>query len=152
LTGLDAGTIERLARAIHDAYRAQFAGRPEVDAPWDALPDDIREANRAQARDIPVKLAAIGCVVAEGPDSAGFHFTGDEVETLSRHEHERWMAQRTAAGWRLGDRDDAEHHHPDLVPWDQLPDVARDKDRDAVVNMPRLLAVAGLHIRRGASG
>ncbi|MFO1531871.1 MAG: hypothetical protein U1F77_19585 [Kiritimatiellia bacterium] len=62
--------------------------------PWDALPADLREANREQAADIGVKLRAVGCGVAPAlyGDEPGFKFAPEEVELLA--------AWSMTAGWR----------------------------------------------------
>ena len=68
---------------------------------------------------------------------------------LSRHEHVRWMDTLLAAGWRYGVAlDDARHPHDQLKPWEDLDEANRAKDRDAVREIPRMLAVAGFAIRR----
>lgn len=151
--------VERLAEAVHDNYRREQmadGARPESAPallPWDDLNEDLRESNRAQARDIAAKLASIGAAVvpAEVADAAGppFAFTDAEIENLARIEHERWAAQRVAAGWTFGSvRDDEAKQTPSLTTWDKLPRAERDKDRDAVRNIPAVLATVGLAIAR----
>ena len=56
------------------------------------LPEDLRQANIAQAAGIGDKMEAINAIVV--PESAGapeFRFTDEEVECLAEQEHERWM-------------------------------------------------------------
>jgi|RhiMetdeSRZDD1v2_1073273.scaffolds.fasta_scaffold1616018_1 hypothetical protein len=143
---IDEATIERLAQRIHENYLAASApgGRR-----WHELTEDLREANRAQARDIPVKLAAIGATVEPGPESVPFVFSQPELDRLAEAEHRRWMDQRLQAGWRYSlVRNDATKQHPMLLSWDLLPEVERVKDRDAVRNIPAVLAGVGLRIVR----
>jgi hypothetical protein len=46
----------------------------------------------------------------------------------ARQNHENWVADKTAEGWHLGPEKDPEKlTHPDLVPWDELPQASRDK-------------------------
>ena len=45
-------------------------------------------------------------------------------------------------------RDDGAKVHPCLVSWDELPESEKDKDRDAVRNIPVVLAAAGLRVIR----
>ncbi len=116
--------------------------------------EEYRAANRAQAQDFTNKLRSIGCTIA--PRSArvpAFELHENELETLAVHEHDRWMAERMQRGWRYGPtRDDEEKLHPDLVPWDRLPESSKEKDRDAVRNLPTIydnaLAEVGLQIVR----
>jgi RyR domain len=146
---------DQIARAIHENYVAEQTrdgvamGSMPAMAPWDDLDEDKREANRAQARDIEAKLAKIGCRVGRGTVPPGFTFTDKELEALARHEQSRWASQRTAAGWVYGaTRDDTAKVHPSLVSWDELPESEKDKDRDAVRNIPAVLAAAGLRVIR----
>src|SRR5262249_18701308 len=144
--------LRRLARSIHEGYLAEriregvaMRATPAM-VPWEKLDDDLVRANVAQARDVVAKVARVGAVVCVGPDPAGFAFTDEEVDRL---EHQRWARQRKANGWTYAAvRDNERKHHPDLVPWRRLPEAARDKDREVVRNVPRLLAAAGLHAQR----
>jgi len=142
----DGATIERLAEAIHENYRARFAS----DGPaWSQLSPDLQEANRAQARAILRKVAAVGASIVPGP-AEPFAFTPDEVERLAQAEHRRWAAERRRAGWRYAAvRDDRRRHHPMLIKWEKLPEEEREKDRDAVRNIPEVLALVGLAVVRG---
>jgi RyR domain len=143
---IDEDLVERLARAIHANYLAEFA--PDG-PPWDQLDEDLKEANRAQARDIGAKLERIGADVSEdGSGGPAFTFSDEELDTLARAEHERWVAQRTEAGWHPGDRNDTAKLHPSLVPWEELSELEQDKDRDAVRHIPDVLAEVGLRVVR----
>ena len=143
---IDETMIERLAQRIHQNYLATFAphGRP-----WRDLSEDVREANRAQARDIDAKLASVGARMDVVASATPFVFTDVEVDRLAKEEHQRWAQQRMRAGWTYNAvRDDARKQHPMLVSWDELPELERAKDRDAVRNIPVVLAHVGLHVVR----
>jgi hypothetical protein len=143
---------EELARACHQRYLTEFGGIGGGAAMvgWEELPEDYRTANRDQAADVGRKLAAIGCLL--NPRSAGepeFAFRSDEVELLAQLEHERWTAERIRSGWTYGSqRDDAAKRHPCVAPWDALTDQYREKDRQAVLAIPVMLADVGLVIVR----
>jgi hypothetical protein len=63
---------------------------------------------------------------------------------MARLEHESWSAHLAENGWRHGaGRDDARRRHPDLLPWDDLPEEARRKTRDGVRSSLELLALLG---------
>jgi hypothetical protein len=152
------GLNETLARSMHTSYRRnQLARRADPSspslAPWIALDEDLRNSNRAFAYGIPEKMRAIGCIVVpttlvELQDAATI-FTPDELETLARQEHDRWMRDRIADGWSYGEtRDDARKLHPSLVPYEELSEDEREKDRDAIRDLPRMLAEAGFEIHR----
>jgi uncharacterized membrane protein len=148
---------ERLAQAIHDAYSAvhesgtahgQVSGGTAALGPWDELPEQFKESNRAQAREIGERLAVIGCLMVPAFDPAlGFAFDDDEVRLLARLEHERWMDERTAQGFEFGPvRGD--RTRPDLVPWERLPDEARTRNMQAVLRIPGMLAHVGFQMLR----
>ncbi|MBM4275973.1 MAG: RyR domain protein [Deltaproteobacteria bacterium] len=146
---------EKLGRAIHEKYlEAQRGKMPPDDPamqPWETLREDLKESNRQQADQIPDKLQALGYTYkpAKGPRAAKFRFTPPEVETLAKMEHDRWMAEKRAAGWTYGPVKDAgKKTHPSLLPWEELPEEEKDKDRQAVRAIPALLAAAGFEIQR----
>jgi hypothetical protein len=151
-----AGTTETLARALHDVYLAEVGadGDPDDPArlPWSELPEVLRESDRDQAAHVAVKLAAVGRVVAPLTDwdAALRPFGEADVEVMSRLEHDRWVAERRRSGWRPGPRDVSRRTTPYLVPWEELPEEVRDKDRMFVRRLPRMLASVGLQaVRRG---
>jgi hypothetical protein len=154
---LDPALLERIARAIHQAYRRAQAGNlPEDDPsrrPWEMLPETLKHSNRDQAAHITEKVRLIGCTLQPKGEGGGrrFRFRRQEIEMLAQVEHSRWMAQRLADGWRLGaKRDVLAKTSPYFVPYAELPEAEKEKDRQAVRNIPRLLAVAGLRIRRAS--
>jgi hypothetical protein len=145
---------DQLARAIHQAYVDNCAARgdsPRVNQsmrPWEELPEDLRHANLAQAAHIGTKLDAIDCAVA--PESAAapdFAFRDDEIEPLAQMEHRRWVQERQAQGFVPGPNREA-RQHPDLVDWHYLSENAREKDRDAIRELPAILQQAGFQILR----
>jgi RyR domain/TrkA-N domain len=147
---------EQLARSIHSAYVAMETAKgetPETNPSmvrWEQLSEDLRQSNIAQAADIGVKMDAIGAIVV--PESAGapaFSFTDQEIERLARMEHERWLKEKIADGWKYGEvRDDERKIHPDLKDWAGLSDAERGKDRNAVRTLPATLHDAGYQILR----
>jgi voltage-gated potassium channel Kch len=152
------GNHELLARAKHDEYRAQqlAAGAepgPPALVPWDELPEDLKNANRRFADGIGAKLKATGCALAPAPLTAvgdGFSFSDAEVEDLARLEHDRWVRDKASEGYRYGpERDDTRRIHPLMVPWEELSEDEREKDRSPMRELPRLLARVGLEIQRG---
>lgn len=152
------GTYETLARAIHDDYvlrQLQEGHTPATNpsmAPWEELPDHLKESNRDQATDIGVKLSTVGCGLAPLTDwdAEQVRFSPDEVERLARLEHDRWVRYHRESGWRYapGHRDPERRTHPDLVPYDQLTEEKREYDRNAVRGIPAFLARAGFQAHR----
>jgi hypothetical protein len=156
------GLNETLARFMHASYRRNQLARgadPNTASlgTWDQLSEDLRDSNRAFAYGIADKMRSIGCIVVpttlvELQDSA-LIFSPDQVETLARSEHDRWSRDRIADGWSFGTvRDDARKLHPSLVSYEDLSEDEREKDRDAIRDLPRMLAEAGFEIRRVGRG
>ncbi|OHV41392.1 MULTISPECIES: RyR domain-containing protein [Pseudofrankia] len=150
--------LEAWAEAIHADYCRQRLESGEASddnealVAWENLPEKYRSNNYDQARDIETKLNLIGCASARmTSDAPSFTFTPEEVELLARHEHERWMRNRLAHGWRGGDaRDNERLIHPDIRPYDELSTETKDKDAQMVRLIPRLLASAGYRVVRSA--
>jgi hypothetical protein len=153
-------TVERLAIAVHEDY-VRRATRNRRDAeddrstlPWESLPESLKRSNRAQAADIPRKLAKIGCraVASSTGGVADFAFDEHQIEVLAKMEHDRWMAERTEEGWIQGSPTDAVSlRSPYLVTWEELSEDVRDLDRDAVRAIPQVLASAGLAVSKKRS-
>jgi hypothetical protein len=147
--------LDLLAKAIHEQYvqqRRRAGG--SVDDPsiltWEQLDADLKESNRQQADHVRVKLRAIGCYTSSRDESclAVSEFSDEEVETLARMEHARWTAERSLAGWRLGPKDIRRKTSPYLVDWQELSDDVREYDRQAVRQIPDLLALIGEKVYR----
>ncbi len=148
---------ETLARAIHERYRQAQAGKRAGDDPamaeWEALDEGLKESNRWQADHIPSKLRAVGCDFAPATGKAiAVKFAAAEIDVMARMEHERWVAEKLLAGFTPGGRDSGAKTSPYLVPWDELDEIARDIDREAVLEIPKLLASAGFEIYRLKKG
>jgi uncharacterized membrane protein len=147
---------EQLAQAIHRTYLQAAAGRGEALSSrpslreWEELPDEVKESNRAQARQVGEKLAVIGCFMVPAFDRAlTFEFEDEEVQLLAQLEHERWMGERMARGYASGPARQG-RTHPDLVLWEELPDEEREKNVAAVQSIPALLDNVGFQaLRRG---
>ncbi len=144
------GTFERIAVAIHRRWCTdQVAAGKEAPA-WSELDESRKESNRAQARDIPVKLRSIGCTIAPLHDirAPAFEITDDEYEMLAIAEHKRWVTERLESGWRLGPKDIERKRSPYLIPFEELPEDIADLDRDAVGLIPAALALVDLKVVR----
>lgn len=145
-------SLDRLARAVHQTYLQmigpQAAPRPSTE-PWERLSETFRDASRHQSDHVAAKLRAVGYEIVRGEGASDFAPAGAEMERLARMEHARWSAERFIAGWRHAPRrDDDRLEHPSLAPWEDLSESERQKDRDMVSGIPRMLANAGLSARR----
>lgn len=152
------GTNEIIAHATHDAYvREQTRlGHALEDNPsmvaWDELPDTLKSSNRRLADHISTKLKAVNCDVAplHDWDRRLFEFTEPEIEKLAEMEHERWVEEREADGWRYtdGEKDIESKLSPYLAPWEDLTEEVKGYDRDTIKYLPTFLAKAGFEIFR----
>lgn len=151
------GVIEVLARAIHDQYLAmmQSSQKPAASTPaavvWDDLPERLKDANRRQAEHILDKLRSVGCDVVPMTDwlATGFLFTPGEIEYLAEMEHIRWMDTMREQGFSFGSiRNEEEKTHPSMIPFHDLPEHEKEKDREAVRMIPHYLALIDLQIYR----
>lgn len=146
------GLHELLARELHEGYLAAL-GAESGGAPWDHLPEAVKEDNRQQANRIHRLLTAAGYEISPFQEwsASGFAFQPEEVERMARSEHEQWRRAKEADGWRCGPvRDGKARTHPDLVPWEELPEEERAKNVAFVRQLPSLLARAGFQIDRAA--
>jgi hypothetical protein len=160
---LEGALLEQLARAAHQVYYDDLTKRgfhfgPVSDdkaktsdalLPYDELEEFQKEQNRRNVRDIPAKLQRLGCVMV--PARAGlppFALTQCETDTLAREEHERWMRD-LGPGWRYGIPTDKPHKISEAyLPWQDLPEKQKDKDRNLVRQIPTILHEAGYAVVR----
>ncbi|MFE2411648.1 DUF1003 domain-containing protein [Kitasatospora sp. NPDC059408] len=159
-----AQVTKHLARAIHQSRleaavedgRAPGSGPGLL--PWDELPEELRQANRRQARRLGDRLAAVGCLMvptseqppgADGPPPVDF--TEEEAEVLARLEHEHGLSAPAVLGPGAlpGQRDgrDAEQ-----VPWAELSPNARARTVASVRRLPAVLADVGFQVLRTGHG
>ena len=146
------------ARFIHDAYRAKDLAmtvqNPEHQihpnsCPWEDLHEDIRDANRMVAGHFEIKLRAIDCRLGSIDEDKEANLNMDELEVISIMEHNRWWADRALNGWQLGPvRNDIQKVHPNMVPYDELSEADKQKDRDSVMEMTKILRSEGAIIVR----
>ena len=153
------GTNELLARAQHAQWlRNELAKGHTIDdntniRAWEELDESQREENRRFADDVHTKLMLARCMLVpmalRDPEVPQFQFSDAELEQLSEHEHIRWMNSKLADGWRYGERRaDANKIHDQIKPWAMLDEENRDKDRDAVRELPDILELAGFRIQK----
>lgn len=168
-TIIQAGEQEYLARAIHENYcqrereKDQTLRNNRLLVSWEelgspALKKDgvdgkkYQESNRMQAHMIRTKMEMIGCDIGPLTDWDAPHtftFTPDEVETLAAVEHERWMDEKLSEGWSAGpERDDIQKIHPSLIPYEELSEDEKEKDRETIRQIPRILSLVDFQVYR----
>ena len=144
LTSADHNALEVVAAAIHETWRALareegWSMQPHLDKPYAELAEIDKEDNRAAARRIPEVLALAGLGLCMSEDGA--------PPVLAEAEHDGWMEHRTRNGWRYAEtRDDARKLHPDMLPYAQLPEREKGKDRNTIRHYCDFAARAGYRI------
>lgn len=146
-------SLDDTARCIHNEYRDQLYQRGETDIdnaslrPWSQLPPHKKLANQRAASHIDVKLRLAGFCRGAGRNTRyAFPPSANLLETLAEVEHRRWMADKYLSGYDFGPvRDEARRLHPDLVEWDQLSESDKEKDRDNIRRISRLLSMQHQH-------
>ena len=138
--------LERLAIAIHDRYneaeRLSHPGVPLKYPRFSDLPDDLKYSNLRQAQGIADKLQYLGMYVMpkDWKGNRVSEIPEEGVEALAKKEHDDWMLERAENGWVYGPEKDAAYKiSPYMLPYEELDEETKDKDRSAVRNIPMLL-------------
>ena len=154
--------LEDLAKATHEVYcegqkkrgykygskRDKTLKTNPALVEYEGLPEELKQQNRLNVRDIPVKLAEAGYIMipARSADRP-FSFPAKTLEKLAEAEHERWMQSTLKDGWKYAlETDPNKKLSKCLVPWNKLPEDEKEKDRDLVRGIPDILARAGYAI------
>jgi hypothetical protein len=163
---LEGSLLEKLAAAAHDIFceglkQKGYHYGPQTDPkhkkhssllPYEKLPEDEKEQNRLNVRDIANKLSHAGYLMRPARSHEHpFNFPAGDLDTLSQLEHERWMKDKFDSGWQLGVKTNKSMKlHQALVPWSDLPEGEREKDRELVRGIPRILARAGFAVEKSS--
>jgi hypothetical protein len=139
------GSFETMAQAVHRHYCEIQRRMGNEPTSWDELSETKKESNREVARDIPVKLAIIGCEIAPlrswNPDPPAFAFSDEEIERLAAHEHGRFMEERRDAS-----PEESSARYAEL--YSELSEENKELDRNSVRSIPAILASVGLQVNR----
>ena len=146
--------MEQLARAIHENYiESQRANKAaiRVAVDFDALEPSVRYSNLRQAMNMNKKLRALGLALADcgAEGEAVTALSPEQIERYAIDEHDDWMRGKMRFGWVYDPvRDDALLRHDCLLPWSELPEEQREKDRNAARNVIKLAALAKMKVVR----
>jgi len=140
--------IDKLARMIHNDYLDKEKAKGTFDASlasnheWGCLNEHDKNQNRNQADHLRVKLRAIAkqnIPASEAPFDFDQLKEPEIVERLSEMEHLRWMALKMLNGFKLGKKKDNDRKlHPNIIPYAELSEEDKQKDRDTIQNIPVL--------------
>jgi RyR domain len=71
------------------------------------------------------------------------------VERLAQNNHDHWARKRIEEGWCYGTtRNDNQKEHPDLIPYDQLPESEKEYDRKTVIEALKAIIALGYEVRK----
>lgn len=71
------------------------------------------------------------------------------AELLAKNVHDVWTSSRISQGWTYGaQRDDEKKKHPCLVPYEELPEVEKDYDRNTSIETLKLILKLGFKISK----
>lgn len=161
------GVVERYAEIAHEHFREQreseirLSGRTEEEirkeldnpelVPWDELDEFYREGYRSQIRYMGERLESyqisIGLrPVLQNTADAVSELYGPTLELLAETEHERWMRDKKAEGWRNGKPDRELKLTPDLVPYSELDEETREMIRKSLRTLPMNLKEIGYEL------
>ena len=143
--------LDKKAIAFHHNYlekrrKEDDFGKKDADVPWEELSQEYKDSNRKAADHIGVKMRAIACEIVEADDPRPeAKLTQEELIMLAKHEHKRWNAERSLAGWTYSKtRNDKARETPDLTDWEKLSKETQEYDIDAVKSILDVLASVGL--------
>ena len=159
--------VNQYARIAHDAYRTgriEEAKRenwseqetellmqePEMEE-WDNLDEFYKEGHRSQLRYLGEKLQSyhldIGLrPILEGAADTITELYGPILEELAEIEHERWLRDKKADGWRLGQKNHDLKLSPEMVPYSELDSMTKEMIRRSVRNVPEYLKKLGYEL------
>jgi hypothetical protein len=164
---LEGALLERMSEIVHENFCKVMIKKGykygtvtdeknkilSVLVPYYQLSEEYKDMNRANVRDIPTKLASVGCVMRPASSNQRiFEFPRADIEKLAKKEHVRYTGQLVKSGWTYGPvRDDPNRKIPEIVEWEQLPETIKEKDRALVRAIPEILARAGYAIEKLSS-
>ena len=74
------------------------------------------------------------------------------VEALARQVHATWAKKRIKEGWEWGqERDDKRKLHPDLIPYDELPEEEKHYDRQTAKETLKVVLQLGYRIEKDSN-
>jgi len=136
---------ELIAQSLYKSTPAQELS-PDGQRPnWHTLPSNLRDPFRTRSRHLIAMITLSGYdIVAAGESSAPVPIPEDDIDLLSRMEHDRWSRERLSEEWTYAPkRDFSKKQHPCLLQWREMDDVFREHDRVLVRELPSTLFAAG---------
>lgn len=71
------------------------------------------------------------------------------IEQMAKNVHEVWAKSRIDEGWVYGpERSDELKQHPCLVPYEELPEIEKEYDRNTAIGTLKLVSKLGFKISK----
>jgi hypothetical protein len=147
---------ETLAPALHQDWLNNLTPAEKTGPyykTYEELDQEGKAANIASASRIPEILSLAGFLLEQGAatdeeDAKVGAFLKQHLEFLAVAEHQGWEEQKRMEGWTYGPppKDNDKRTHPLLVPYSDLPEEEKDKDRRTIQNYPKYARAAGFKI------
>lgn len=152
---------EEIAELIHNRWlKIARENKEEIseeyDKEYDELVEEIKEDNRAAARRIQDILATVNLKIEKITKSNRLDLKEENKiiqhisfhnELLSALEHNGWWMQRIRTGWKFSEkRNNKRKLHNRLIPYSDLPNSEKEKDRQAIKDYPGNLKSVGYQI------
>jgi hypothetical protein len=133
-----------IAKSIHDYYKDLYGGED-----WESLSETMKMSNRYQAYHTIIKLGYLGYVVDvdSKSDKISIDYSQSQLDVLAQMEKRRWNAERLLSGWIYGEEknNDLKIHNL-LVPWEELDEKEKQKDRDTLANITTTITALGFSL------
>ena len=159
--------VDRYAEIAHEGYRKERMKEAEMEgltgdaleavkaepemADWADLDEFFKDGHRSQLRYLGEKLQSYSLAIGLRPILEGAADTltdlyGPILEELSEYEHERWLRDKRADGWRFGEKNSELKLSPEMVPYSELPPMVKEFIRKSVRNVPGYLKELGYEL------
>lgn len=160
-TPLSSDNFDDLPERFHHTYvetTESSSLKKDISKDWDYLEEELRVANRRVSAHIRATLDAAGFDLnqwLENGDSKSLPYScstipkksniidikdEEEIETLARLQHRRWMLDRMLNGWSYAAvRDNIARKHNCLVEYDDLDDKTKEYDRAMVRQIAKII-------------
>jgi len=144
-----------LAEALHNEYlNTQLQSTSSSSSAslqsWENLSPELRQQNYALVDHQLMILSQFGYSLKtlDRWDAPSFQFSEVELDGMAKEEHKLWMSERLAEGWKYhpNPKNQTAKTNPNLVPWENLPEPEKEKNRTFFRTLPAFLGQIGLQL------
>ena len=135
-----------IAESIHNYFKKLYGGED-----WCFLSETMKMSNRYQAYHTIIKLGYLGYAIDVNSknNKQNIDYSDFQLDILAQMEKRRWNAERLLSGWIYGEeRNNDLKIHPLLIPWEELDEEEKKKDRDTVANITNTITALGFSLTK----